>query len=1064
MDSPANQNSSVSASAGSVGRSDRAASWLVRGSRNSRIVTLGRSGRRTLLRVFWMACSVGVIVYSIAVLTHIAWMGTIGARCLFGTKLGEEIPAEYVWHESRPQVGDTLLSIGPYRMHEGIYADYLRAMRGLDGRVGQTVEVTWRDQETGEIHSTGAVVGYPPARTYFWSCVWFLQELLIFGIGARVFWKRPDDDSAQWFFVLCIVTVGAYMGGYHWAEIVVEPALIYPFALFAVFVPVVNLHFYLVFPRRNPVLLRHGRRVLGSLYGIATAYLLALWGSMYAARWLSHHEQSLRAAAAFDMVRGLALGYIVLAVVTFSAGLLCLSASYRNARTRAERNQVQWILLASVIASVLIAYLLAQAWRDPATLGKNNAAWPMFGVSLLYTVAHAFSITRYKLMQVDAFINRSAVYFAFSLTPGLIYSALLLVMGKLLGDQLFSKDSTSKGVVAAAVLVILVLVLSEVVRGRYQRVIDRHFFKEKYKFDRAMEKMRLAVGSLIDRVTLGRRLLEAAAEVLRLEWGALYLGDAPGRPMQLVASYGPMPDERILAVDNPLLARLRNSATVRLSHPPVVGSSSDDATDAMIALGGEAAAALGADGHVAGLLVLGPKRSGMPYEDEEMAFLAALSSVATLVLHSADIQQTLESLNQELRDKVEKIAEQQRRILILQDQLRDRAERGRELANEGLSSGHQNAGHPGLELATSRAFDSIIGTSAAVQKMKRTAQKVAATHSAVLIRGESGTGKELLALAIHQASPRAARPFVKVHCAALSQSLLESELFGHVKGAFTGADRDRVGRFEQADGGTLFLDEIGDINLEVQTKLLRVLQEMSFERVGSSQSITVDVRIVAATHQDLEALIGAGRFREDLYYRLNVICLETPALRERRDDIFELAVHFLNLQSQRTDKVVTHLEPEAVEALVAHEWPGNVRELENVLERAVVLAEGSAVTLADLPPEVRQPLRRRGRPSLALKGAGAAVASPRAGFLPRLPAASSGTSVASRPPAEPAPSASDSREAAPAEEWNSEFVAYERQRLLDVLLEANGNKSVAARLLGIPRSTFFSKLKKHGIV
>ena len=156
------------------------------------------------------------------------------------------------------------------------------------------------------------------------------------------------------------------------------------------------------------------------------------------------------------------------------------------------------------------------------------------------------------------------------------------------------------------------------------------------------------------------------------------------------------------------------------------------------------------------------------------------------------------------------------------------------------------------------------------------ARKVASSPSAVLIRGESGTGKELMAAAIHHASPRATRPFVKVHCAALSQNLLESELFGHVKGAFTGADRDRMGRFEQAHSGTLFLDEIGDINLEVQTKLLRVLQEMSFERVGSSQPISVDVRILAATHQDLEELMRTGRFREDLYYRLNVICLQIP--------------------------------------------------------------------------------------------------------------------------------------------------------------------------------------------
>jgi transcriptional regulator with GAF, ATPase, and Fis domain len=589
-------------------------------------------------------------------------------------------------------------------------------------------------------------------------------------------------------------------------------------------------------------------------------------------------------------------------------------------------------------------------------------------------------------------------------------------------------------------------------------VLDRQFFREKYKFDRAMQKMNLAVGSLIDRLTLGRRLLEAAAEVLRLEWGALYLVDPQGRAFQLVAAHGPSPDEQSLVSDNPLVIRLRGTATVRLTHAMALSGTADPASDAMIALGGEAAAALGGDGHLAGLLVLGPKRSGMPYEDEEMAFLGALSSVATLVLHSADIQETLETLNQELRAKVEKIAEQQRRILILQDQLKDRAERERELS-----------GHPSSGTALDRqleapgegglgVFDTIKGSSVAVRKMIAMARKVAVTHSAVLIRGESGTGKELLAAAIHQASPRADRPFVKLHCAALSQSLLESELFGHVKSAFTGADRDRAGRFEQANGGTLFLDEIGDINLEVQTKLLRVLQEMSFERVGSSQPITVDVRILAATHQDLEGLIRAGRFREDLYYRLNVIFLSTPALRERREDIFELALYFLNLHAERTGKLVTHLDPEAVEALVAYDWPGNIRELENTLERAVVLADGPSVTLEDLPMELRQPARRRLRPRIAAavgsvspapSSTGLAPEKPSAPFQSALPASTwNGT------PTEP-PSGED---------WNAEFVAYERQRLVDALNEAGGNKSVAARLLGMPRSTFFSKVKKHGIV
>ena len=220
----------------------------------------------------------------------------------------------------------------------------------------------------------------------------------------------------------------------------------------------------------------------------------------------------------------LALCYIVVATLIFSLCIPCLVHSYRQARNRAETNQVKWILLASLLASVLIAYLLWLAWNDTANLGRDSAAWPMVGVSLLYTIAYAFSITRYKLMQVEEIINRSVVYFAFSVTAGLIYSAVLLASGWLIGDRLLSTKTnpTSWGAMVAALSVIVVLILSEVARGRFQRVIDRQFFREKYKFDQAMQKMRVAVGSLVDRVTLGNRLLEGAVEVLRVEWGALY--------------------------------------------------------------------------------------------------------------------------------------------------------------------------------------------------------------------------------------------------------------------------------------------------------------------------------------------------------------------------------------------------------------------------------------------------------------------------------------------------------------------------------------------------------------
>jgi len=663
----------------------------------------------------------------------------------------------------------------------------------------------------------------------------------------------------------------------------------------------------------------------------------------------------------------------------------------------------------------------------------------MYVVSLLYTVAYALSISRYKLMQVEEIYNRSKIYVLVSIAAGLLHSAVLVGTTLLIGDRL-QVDHTAQGIVAGGV-VITILILSGAIRERFQRAIDRRFSREKYKFDEAMQRMNLAVGRLVDRGTLGRRLLEAAADTLRLEWGAIYLADEPLSAFQLAAWHGPEPDERTLAPDNPLVARLRDVGTIRAPHADALAEHRDPAIDTMIALGGEVARSLLADGVAVGLLVLGPKRNGLPYEEEEIAYLGGLSSVAMLTLHSAGIQQTLERLNLELRDKVDKIAEQQRRILILQDQLTDRGQAG--------------SGRDLDESCDPAVFDRIRGSGDAVRAMLGVARKVAASSSAVLIRGESGTGKELLAEAIHSAGPRANGPFVQVHCAALSQGLLESELFGHVKGAFTGADRDRVGRFEQANGGTLFLDEIGDINMEVQTKLLRVLQEMAFERVGSSQTTHVDVRIVAATHQNLEGLIRSGKFREDLFYRLNVIPVTTPSLRDRREDIFELAVHFLGMHAERIGRTVSHIDDEAVEAMVAHDWPGNIRELENVIERAVVLSDGPALTLTDLPIDIRQP-SRRGRQALASSSLspgpgrsspspGAAPARSRVRKVVKLASASGPTATATIAPGDP------------------ETEAYERLRLLDALDEARGNKSEAARLLGLPRSTFFSKLKKHGI-
>lgn len=314
-------------------------------------------------------------------------------------------------------------------------------------------------------------------------------------------------------------------------------------------------------------------------------------------------------------------------------------------------------------------------------------------------------------------------------------------------------------------------------------------------------------------------------------------------------------------------------------------------------------------------------------------------------------------------------------------------------------------------------LDRIIGESSAMREVLDTVRRVADSRTtSVLIRGESGTGKELIARAIHRLSPRARGPLVIVHGGALSPTLLESELFGHEKGAFTGAHERRIGRFEQANGGTLFLDEIGEIDSTLQVKLLRFLGERTFERVGSNKTITADVRLITATHRDLKAMVREGKFRDDLYWRLCVVEIVLPSLRERREDIPLLAAAFLKEASTANEKEVTSISPEALEAMQAYSWPGNVRELRAAIERAVVLSRGPTIGLRDLPPDVRQP------------------------STPESPEISSATA--------PAASGTTLQEA-------------EKQLIIRALRETGGNRTDAARRIGISRRTLHRKLHEY---
>jgi Nif-specific regulatory protein len=309
-------------------------------------------------------------------------------------------------------------------------------------------------------------------------------------------------------------------------------------------------------------------------------------------------------------------------------------------------------------------------------------------------------------------------------------------------------------------------------------------------------------------------------------------------------------------------------------------------------------------------------------------------------------------------------------------------------------------------------YEELVGTSRKMQEVFTAIKQVAASDATVLLRGESGTGKELVARAIHYNSPRAKGPFVRVSCAALPESLIESELFGHERGAFTGAVALKKGRFELANGGTIFLDEIGDLSPAVQVKLLRVLQEREFERLGSTRTIHVDVRIIAATNQDLEAAIRGGGFREDLYYRLNVFPIYIPALRERKTDILLLAEHFLQKYSRLYNKNIRRISTPAIDMLMAYHWPGNVRELENWIERAVIVCDGEVLYSYHFPATLQTAETTGTHMKTPLK-----------------------TAVAQ----------------------------FERELIIDALKSTRGNRSKAARLLHTTERILNYKVKKYGI-
>lgn len=964
------------------------------------------------------------MVFSFAVVFYSWSFPEIGVRAVFSLDI-QYFQKENLLNSDQelPLTGDKITALDGNTIYS--WPQFLRTVQQLPIRnsadgVPNTVRLGFYRPSDQTNHESLLLYGQTSLENMIPSFLWLVLKMAMVFAGGLILWWKPTEDSARQFFILGLVSLVAYMGGYHWWRIATQPMLIFCFQAGAIFLPAVSLHFFMIFPKQKLFLVRRPLVTFSVVYGVPSLFLFLMITGYFRLRMIYGVDAASAEGSNFILREMLLEIYFYLAVafVWFLGCIGCLIHSFRNASDETQRNQVKWILMGCIAALAPIVYSGFIVFTDASRFGRGGATWPMFAASLFVTASFSVSITRYKLIQLSQYLSSGFSYFLMSSLAGLIYYGIVFSGMLLVGTQFIEQPSLSQVAMVSGTAMIIILMLDRL-RGRMKAALDRRFFKEKIKLDQTFRKMSQAIESLVDPLLMARRLLLTTTESLGVPKGSVFL-KAPDFPGFKLADYlGNAPRQDVIYNDSVLAKVLLKGESVCLD---LASMPSDPAIRKVLnSLGGVTIVPLQHEEDLTGFLVLGQKGSGA-FTIDDLNLLAAFSQITVLGLVSAEGHKKIDLLNNELKGKVVKIAEQQNRILALQSQL----SRGSQLSEvtDGQVTDALSVNTAG-ELHLNGQAQKLVGSSQQIKYVMELVGKVAPGGSAVLLRGESGTGKEVVAQVLHEQSSRADKPFVKVHCGALSAGLLESELFGHVKGAFTSAIKDKIGRFEAANGGTLFLDEIGDINQEVQIKLLRVLQEKIFEKVGSNVPIQVDVRIIAATHQNLEELIRQGKFRSDLFYRLNVFPITIPTLKERDDDIPELSYYFLQKACYKLGKTIVSIDDEALLCLRAFSWPGNIRQLENVIERGVVITSSKSLQVDDLPDEIK---------AMAYD------------FNSSVEVTNSGQGLIKV-----------------TDQSKSDYLRREKDKIFQALSQHGGNKSKASRSLGMARSTLVSRMKKLGL-
>ncbi len=815
-------------------------------------------------------------------------------------------------------------------------------------------------------------------------------------LGLTVYLKNPRDSTARILYLLITCISAGSLGLINIGDFV-NPAT--PFMLvLPVLIPSLSLHFRLIFPEGRGIIARCPRLpvliylpfLLGAVYALFLAFkvkLLSQYGQSYPA---GHYQLEFLVKLFLCLLST----YIVMGVVLLARTLL-------TTHSPEVKRQIKWIFWGDAISMVLVFAGLPIIFQEITvyTSGARNIPFPLVLAALVFLVAEALAIFKYRLMDIDIVIHRSLSYFLVSGISVVLYFLFFVACGRIFGF-LAGKDTP----LIYAISALAVGFFFRPLQVRIEEGIEKRFYRERYELHQALGEVSQALITVLNPMEIFKKVYCTAESSLHVRSGCLWLLKQPGGALNVVSCLPEGETVPVLSHDaiQPLalyFTETRKGLTrYQVSTEAKFGNDRNRYLKPFDDAKKEILLPLIYKDTLLGIVGFGEKRSGDLYTSEDVALLTTLAHQIAMAMQNARAYQQSEELNVELGARVCEIEKQQEEILALQQRL----------LNENI--------YLREEIGQQFDFTEIIGSSTPMKEVLAMVEKIAPTLSTVFVRGETGTGKELISRAIHFNSPRKEAPFIKVNCAVIPANLLESELFGHEKGAFTGAEKSKNGKFELADKGTIFLDEIGDLAPNLQVKLLRILQEREFERVGGIRTIKVDLRIIAATNRDIEEAISCGDFREDLFYRLNVISIPLPPLRERKEDIRELTIHFLNKFSRDMDKTVVNIEPRAMEILKAYHWPGNIRELANVLERAVVLGEGRALAVGDLPQNL-----------VPFKPSQIAPASETEAALPQ------------------------------------EIGILEKQRIIEALNKAQGNKSEAARILGLKRGTFYGKLRKFNL-